>query len=64
MPDFIRVRIKDSGTEQTIAKPETVDPKVYDVLQEDATDSNGRPLPPKFPEKSKSGKSAGTDKES
>ena len=64
MPEFIRVRIKDSGTEQTIAAPETVDPEVYDVLKEDAVDSNGRALPPKFPEKSKSGKTAGNEKES
>jgi hypothetical protein len=65
-PEFIRVRIKDSGTECTIAKPETVDPKRYEVLDEDATDSNGRPLPPKFPEKSKSksGQKAATEKES
>lgn len=64
MPEFIRVRIKDSGTEQTIAKPETVDPKVYEVLEEPATDSNGRALAPKFPEKSKSGQKAATEKES
>ena len=25
MPDFIRVRFKDSGTEQTIAKPAAID---------------------------------------
>lgn len=47
MPEFIRVRVKDSGTEQTIAKPSAVDPDVYEVLDEPATDSNGRVLPPK-----------------
>lgn len=64
MPEFIRVRVKDTGTEQTIAKPTAVDPKVYEVLEEDAVDSNGRVLPPRFPEKSKSGQKAATEKES
>lgn len=66
MPEFIRVRVKDSGTEQTIAKPTAVDPEVYDVLNEDAVDSNDRPLPPKFPTtpKNGSGEKAGTKKES
>lgn len=50
MPEFIRVRVKETGTEQTIAKPETVDPNVYEVLDEPATDYNGRVLPPKFPD--------------
>jgi hypothetical protein len=64
MPEFIRVRVKDTGTEQTIAKPAAVDPAAYEVLKEAATDSNGRALPPKFPEKSKSGQKAATEKES
>jgi hypothetical protein len=51
MPEFIRVRVKDSGTEQTIAKPTAVDPEIYEVLDEDAVDYNDRPLPPVFPEK-------------
>lgn len=63
MPEFIRVRIKDSGTECTIAKPSAINPKTHEVLDEDATDSNGRPLPPKFPaKKNKSGREA-TEKE-
>jgi hypothetical protein len=49
-PEFIRVRVKDSGTEQTIAKPSAIDPAVYEVLDEDAVDHNGRPLAPKFPD--------------
>lgn len=64
MPEFIRVRVKDTGTEQTIAKPTAVDPDVYEVLRESATDHNGRPLPPKFPAKNKSGQKAATEKES
>jgi hypothetical protein len=64
MPEFIRVRVKDTGTVQTIAKPSAVDPEVYEVLKEDATDSNGRILPPEFPAKSKSGQKAATEKES
>jgi hypothetical protein len=65
-PEFIRVRIKDSDTECTIAKPEAIDPEVYEVLKEPAVDDNGRALPPKFPEKSKnqSGQKAATEKES
>lgn len=63
MPEFIRVRIKDSGTEQTIAKPSALDKKVYEVLDEPATDGNGRALPPKLPAKSKSGQKAATEKE-
>ena len=62
-PEFIRVRVKDSGTEQTIAKPAAVDPELYEVLNERATDHNGRALPPKFPTKSKPGKPAGPEKE-
>lgn len=49
-PEFIRVRVKDSGTEQTIAKPPAVDPELYEVLDEPAVDHNGRPLAPKFPD--------------
>lgn len=64
MPEFIRVRVKDSGTEQTIAKPSAIDKERFEVLKEDAVDSNGRALPPKFPEKSKSGQKAATEKES
>lgn len=64
MPEFIRVRVKDTGTEQTIAKPTAVDPEVYEVLKKPAVDSNGRVLPPEFPAKSKSGQKADTEKES
>lgn len=60
MPEFIRVRFRDSGTEQTIAKPPTVDPDAYDVLKEPATDRNGRLLPPKFPAKNQTGQKAAT----
>ena len=62
-PEFIRVRFKDSGTEQTIAKPAAIDENAFEVLDEDATDVNGQPLPPKFPAK-KSGQKAATEKES
>ena len=46
MPEFIRVRFKDSGTEQTIAKPPAIDPALMEVLDDDAVDRNQRPLPP------------------
>ena len=45
-PEYIRVRVKDSGTEQTMAKPSALDPEVYELLDEPATDVSGRPLPP------------------
>lgn len=62
MAEFIRVRFKGSGTEQTIAKPMAIDEEAFTVLDEDAVDHNGRALPPKF--KSKSGQKAATQKES
>ena len=46
MPEFIRVRFKDSGTEQTIARPHAIDPELMEVLDDEAVDRNGRPLPP------------------
>ena len=46
MPEFIRVRFKDSGTEQTIVKPHAIDPEVMEVLDGEAVDHNQRPLPP------------------
>lgn len=66
MPDFVRVRFKDSGTVQTIAKPAAVDENLFEVLDEPAADGNGRPLPPKFPEKKdkSTGQKAATVKES
>lgn len=63
MPEFIRVRFKDSGTEQTVPKPSAVDPKVVEVLDEPATDKNGRPLAPKFPAPTKTGQKAATPTE-
>ena len=47
MPEFIRVRFKDSGTEQTIARPAAIDTSLMEVLDEDALDRSQRPLPPK-----------------
>ena len=46
MPEFIRVRFRDSGTEQSIPKPTAVDSDAYEVLDEDAVDHNLRVLPP------------------
>lgn len=63
MPDFIRVRFTDSGTEQSIPRPVALDEDAYTVLDEDAVDHNGRVLDPKFPTKSKSGQKAATEKE-
>lgn len=55
MPEFIRVRVKDSGTEQTMAKPEALDPDVYELLDEPTHDRNGHVLPPKFPDQPSAG---------
>ena len=63
MPEFIRVRVKDTGTEQTIAKPSALDEEAFELLDEPATDHNGRPVPPKFPAKKKNGHQAATEKE-
>lgn len=46
MPEFIRVRFKDSGTEQSIPKPVAADEDAYEVLDEAAVDHNERPLEP------------------
>lgn len=46
MPDFIRVKFKDSGTEQSIPRPVAIDQDAYTVLDKDAVDHNDRPLPP------------------
>lgn len=63
MPEFIRVRWNDSGTEQSIPKPTAIDEDAYTVLDEPATDRNGRVVPSKFPVKNKSGQKAATEKE-
>lgn len=64
MTDFIRVRFKDSGTEQSIPRPVTLDNDAYTVLKEDGADRNGRPYAPKIPANTKSGQKAATEKES
>lgn len=46
MTDFIRVRFRDSGTEQSIPRPVAVDPDAYEVLDEPAVDHNLRVLDP------------------
>ena len=46
MPEFIRVRFRDSGTEQSIPRPTAIDSDAYEVLDEDAVDRNLRVRPP------------------
>lgn len=46
MPEFIRVRFRDSGTEQSIPTPSAIDSDAYEVLDEPAVDHNERILPP------------------
>lgn len=66
MTDFIRVRFRDSGTEQSIPRPTAIDTDAYEVLEADAVDHNLRTIAPKFPaRKNKStGQKADTEKES
>lgn len=45
---FIRVYDKDLKRKYTIVAPETIDPDIYDVLDEPALDQNDAPLPPEF----------------
>lgn len=63
MPDFIRVRFRDSGTEQSIPKPTAVDEDAYEVLDEPAVDHNLRVLDPVLPAPTKTGQKATTEKE-
>lgn len=65
MPEFIRVRFRDSGTEQSIPRPTAINETAYEVLDKAATDKNGRPVAPKFPAKNKTGQKAAnpTEKE-
>lgn len=63
MPEFIRVRFKDSKTEQSIAKPTALDEDAYTVLDEPAVDRNGRLVLPKFASKTKPGQKAVNEKE-
>ena len=52
MPEFMRVRFRDSGTEQTIAAPadpDAIDHDAYEVLDKPAVDHNGRELAPVLP---------------
>lgn len=46
MPEYIRVRVKDSGTVQSIAKPAALDEDAYELLDAPAIDHNGRVLAP------------------
>lgn len=65
MSDWIRVRFKDSGTEQSIPRPTALDSDAYEVLDEPAVDHNERVLAPNFPAKNKTGQKAAhpTEKE-
>lgn len=52
MPEFMRVKWRDSGTEQSIPKPgdpDAIDHEAYEVLDGDATDYNGREIDPVLP---------------
>jgi len=46
MTEFIRVRFRDSGTEQSIPRPVAIDEDAYEVLDQAAVDHNLRVLPP------------------
>lgn len=68
MPEYVRVRDKDTGHELSVIKS-TVPRGNYDVLDEPATRRNGEVLPPKHgkpvtPTTKKPGQQADTKKES
>lgn len=46
MTEFIRIKWRDSGTEQSIPKPTAIDEAAYEVLDEPAVDHNLRVLDP------------------
>jgi hypothetical protein len=48
MPEFIRVYEAELKRKHTIVAPETLDPDVYELLDEPAVDHNAQPLPPEF----------------
>lgn len=61
MPDFVRVRDKSTGHHYSVMASEAEsNPDAYQVLKQDAVDTNGDPLPGEVPESS--GQSATTTK--
>lgn len=61
MSDFARVKDPDTGHKFTMATDAV--PKSYTVLDEDAVDSNSRPLPPEYAEPKTTKSAANTGKE-
>lgn len=59
MPEWVRVKDKDTGHKLTVLAQELENnPDAYAELKQDAVDHNGDPLPPEFSD----AKSAGTTK--
>ena len=51
MPDFVRVRVKDSGHHITVLAQEAANnAEAYTVLKQPAVNENGDPLPGEIPE--------------
>lgn len=62
MPEWVRVKDKESGHHLTVlAQEAALNPDVYQVLKQPAVDHNGDPLPGVIPETS--GHQATTEKE-
>ncbi len=62
MPDYRRVKDKDTGAHYTVLAAEVdANPDAYTVLKQDAVDHNGDPLPGEVP--GSTGQSAATTKE-
>lgn len=50
MPDYLRVKDKDTGAHYTVLAAEVdANPDAYQVLKQDAVDHNGDPLPGETP---------------
>lgn len=49
MPDFVRVKCPDSGAEYTTNNLHAEASGLVVLDKKDATDSWGRPIPPKYP---------------
>lgn len=63
MPDYVRVKDKDTGAHYTVLDSEVqANPDAYQVLKQDAVDHNGDPLPGEIP--APTGQTATTKKES
>ena len=63
MPEYVRVKDKDTGHKLTVLAQEAeANADAYQVLKQDAVDHNGDPLAPEFSESTATGAKAATEK--